>query len=56
MRKTGTPGPTGRLLFSGDDDGSAGGLSVLLQGHVQAEQVLGVLTDKPQRNITFFVS
>lgn len=40
-------GPTRRLLFSGDDNGRPGGLSVLLQGHVQAEQVLGILPYKP---------
>lgn len=40
-------GPTCRLLLPGDDDGRPGGLSVLLQGHVQAEQVLGVLPYKP---------
>ena len=40
-------GPTCRLLFPGDDDGGPGGFSVLLQGHVQAEQVLGILTYKP---------
>lgn len=41
------PGPTRGLLFSGDDDGGASRFPVLLQGHVQAEQVLGVLTCKP---------
>lgn len=31
------------LLFSGDDDGGASSLPVLLQRHVQTKQVLGVL-------------
>lgn len=31
------------LFFSGDDDGGASGLPVLLQCHVQTEQVLGIL-------------
>lgn len=34
---------TRALLFSGDDDGGASSLPVLLQRHVQTEQVLGVL-------------
>ena len=33
----------GRLVLSGDEYGGPGSLGVLLQGHVQPEQVLGIL-------------
>ena len=44
---------TGVLFLSCDDDGRARRLAELLQGHVQPEQVLGVLTHGGQRvNVT----
>lgn len=39
-------GQTCRLLLAGDDDGCPGRLAVLLQSHVELEQVLGVLTGR----------
>lgn len=43
--------PTWTLLLPGNYYGSSGSISVLLQGHVQAEQVLGILNEITQKQL-----